>query len=163
MNDPQTTTSKKNVATTEGLGLRPQIGALPWRKTDGLEILLLSSRETKRWVIPKGWPVKGKKPHRAAELEAYEEGGLEGKIEKTAFGAYQYVKRLADGANQPCRVDVYPLKVVKQYKKWPESGQRALRWFTPTEAAKAVDEADLAALILQFAATIAARADRRGG
>jgi 8-oxo-dGTP pyrophosphatase MutT (NUDIX family) len=75
MNEPLTTTSKKSDgATTEGLGLRAQIGALPWRTTDGLEILLLSSRETKRWVIPKGWPVKGKKPHRAAELEAYEEG-----------------------------------------------------------------------------------------
>jgi hypothetical protein len=78
--------------------------------------------------------------------------GLEGKIEKTAFGAYQYVKRLANGANQPCRVDVYPLKVVKQYKKWPESGQRTTRWFSAEDAAENVFEDELSALILQLAA-----------
>lgn len=140
-----------------GWDLRDQIAALPWRMGEGIEILLVSSRETRRWIIPKGWPVKGKKPHRAAELEAYEEAGLEGKIEKIPFGVYHYSKRLGSGAEQPCRVDVYPLKVVKQYKKWPEKGQRELRWLPAAEAAASVNEAELATLIRAFAATFAPR------
>jgi len=82
---------------------RPQIGALPFRFDDegGLRVLLITSRESRRWVIPKGWPVRGLKPHRAAEREAYEEAGLEGRVGKSAIGTYAYEKRLSGGLAVP--------------------------------------------------------------
>src|SRR3954465_12354160 len=99
---------------------RPQIGALPFRFDDegGLRVLLITSRESRRWVIPKGWPVRGLKPHRAAEREAYEEAGLEGRIGKSAIGTYAYEKRLSGGLAVPCEVSVFPLQVKAQRKRW---------------------------------------------
>jgi 8-oxo-dGTP pyrophosphatase MutT (NUDIX family) len=119
---------------SDGAEVRAQIAALPWRRDaeSGIEVMLVSSRETKRWIIPKGWPIKGMKPHQAAAIEAMEEAGLEGKIEK-----------------EP--VDVYPLKVSKQRKSWPEKGQRVTRWFTAEDAADNVFEEELAALIRRIA------------
>ena len=89
---------------------RQQIAALPFRFDDGqLRVMLITSRETRRWVIPKGWPMRGLKPHRAAEREAYEEAGLKGHIGKVAVGTYAYEKRLANGLAVPCEVSVFPL------------------------------------------------------
>jgi 8-oxo-dGTP pyrophosphatase MutT (NUDIX family) len=128
-----------------------QIAALPWRRgKKGMEILLISSRETKRWVIPKGWPMKGKKPHAAAAQEAKEEAGLIGKIGKDSMGHFHYVKNLRDGSATLCRVDVFPLMVEKQRKKWPERDQRITRWFPLEEAAGLVREPELSALIRAF-------------
>jgi len=93
--------------------------------------MLITSRETRRWVIPKGWPMRGLKPHRAAEREAYEEAGLKGHIGKVAVGTYAYEKRLANGVAVPCEVSVYPLQVTSQRKRWPEMSQRDGRWFSP--------------------------------
>ncbi len=75
-----------------------QYAALPYRVRDGLELLLITSRETGRWVIPKGWPMKGKTAHAAAAREALEEAGLKGKIGKQSLGDYSYGKRLSNGA-----------------------------------------------------------------
>ena len=128
-----------------------QYAALPYRWVDGaLEILLLTSRETHRWVIPKGWPMAGKKPHAAAAQEALEEAGVIGKIAKTPVGAYTYVKRLKNGAGLVCKVDVFPLAVARQLKRWPEQAQRTAHWFTPHEAAEAVNEPELDDLIEAF-------------
>jgi 8-oxo-dGTP pyrophosphatase MutT (NUDIX family) len=130
-----------------------QYAALPYRWVDGeLEILLLTSRETHRWVIPKGWPMAGRKPHAAAAQEALEEAGVIGKIGKTPVGAYTYVKRLKNGAGLVCNVDVFPLAVARQLKRWREQGQRTAHWFTPTEAAEAVNEPELDVLIEAFGA-----------
>lgn len=130
---------------------RSQIAALPWRHgKKGLEILLISSRETKRWVIPKGWPMKGRKPHAAAAQEAKEEAGLLGKIVKEPIGHFHYVKNMSDGTAQLCRVDVFPLEVEKQRKSWPERDQRITRWFLLEEAAELVREPELIALIRAF-------------
>jgi 8-oxo-dGTP pyrophosphatase MutT (NUDIX family) len=130
---------------------RSQLAALPWRRgKKGVEILLVSSRETKRWVIPKGWPMKGKKPHAAAAQEAKEEAGLIGKIIKEPIGHYHYVKNLRNGAAMLCRVDVFPLMVKKQRKSWPERDQRIMRWFPLEEAAGLVREPELAALMRAF-------------
>ena len=130
---------------------RSQIAALPWRRgKKGLEILLISSRETKRWVIPKGWPMKGRKPHAAAAQEAKEEAGLLGKILKDPIGHFHYVKNMRDGAAQLCRVDVFPLQVEKQLKSWPEREQRVTHWFPLDEAAGLVREPELIALIRGF-------------
>jgi len=146
-------------ATRPGL----QYAALPYRLADEeIEILLVTSRETKRWVIPKGWPMKGKKPHAAAAREALEEAGAVGKIAKTPFGAYRYVKRLKNGAPLVCSVDVFALQVIRQRKRWPEQHQRTAHWFTVAEAAAAVDEPELQALIERFGRIMAqAEAHRR--
>jgi 8-oxo-dGTP pyrophosphatase MutT (NUDIX family) len=133
-----------------------QYAALPYRFRDGsVEILLVTSRETHRWVIPKGWPMKGKKPHAAAAQEALEEAGVVGKTGKTAIGAYQYVKQLANGAPLLCTVDVFALRVVRQRKAWREQAQRTAHWFTAEEAADAVQEPELQALIERFGRIIA--------
>lgn len=132
--------------------LRLQFAALPWRDDSGgdIEILLATSRDTKRWVIPKGWPMKGRKPHIAAKIEAMQEAGLSGKIDKTALGFYDYEKRLKDNASVSCRVEVFALQVEEQKKRWPEKNQRATRWFPYTLAAGLVDEPQLQALIRAF-------------
>ena len=134
---------------------RLQYAALPYRVDGGggLEILLITSRETQRWVIPKGWPMKSRSPRRAAEREALEEAGVRGEIMRAAVGAYSYVKRGPAGQNWLCRVDVYPLKVRKEKPSWREHRQRVRRWFSPQAAADAVEEPDLKALILNFSPT----------
>ena len=134
------------------MGMAPglQFAALPWRQAQGLQILLLTSRESRRWVIPKGWPMKGRKPHLAAAREALEEAGVTGRIARKPLGSYGYVKRLKNGAPLECRVEVFPLKVERQRKSWPERHERALRWFPAAEAAEAVDEPELRKLIAAF-------------
>lgn len=129
-----------------------QVAALPYRRKGDLEILLITSRETRRWVIPKGWPMEDRSPARAAEREAFEEAGLKGEIKSKPLGAYSYVKQKADGEAVDCRVAVFPMQVRGQAKDWPEKGQRELRWFRAAEAAEAVDEPELRDLIRRFAA-----------
>lgn len=128
---------------------RRQVGALPFRHGgDGkTKILLVTSRESRRWVIPKGWPMKGRKPFEAAAREAYEEAGLRGAVGKRPIGLYLYQKRLRNLDTVLCQVKVFPLEVRKQLKHFPEARQRELRWFTPSDAAEAVSEPGLAALI----------------
>ncbi len=135
-----------------GGGKRRQVAALPWRgEGEALRVLLVSSRETRRWVIPKGWPMKDKPDHAAAAQEAYEEAGLVGVIADQAIGEYEYLKKLKSGAARLVKVDVYPLEVTGELQDWPEKGQRTLDWMTPVEAALAVQEPELRALIAHFA------------
>jgi 8-oxo-dGTP pyrophosphatase MutT (NUDIX family) len=131
------------------VGDRPQVAALPFRRQRrrGLEVMLVTSRETRRWVIPKGWPVANLKPYAAAEREAFEEAGLVGRIAKKPVGRYAYRKRLKSRGTVTCTVDVFPFEVRRQLKQWPEKDEREGRWFTPDEAAKAVEEPDLAEII----------------
>jgi len=128
---------------------RRQVGVLPIRRgRDGaVKVLLVTSRESRRWVIPKGWPMKGRKPFEAAAQEAYEEAGLRGSVGKRPLGYYLYEKRLKNLEAVTCQVKVFPLRVRKQLKHFPEEHQRELRWFTPAEAAEAVTEPGLAAII----------------
>ena len=138
---------------------RTQYGALPFRiAADGqIEILLATSRETKRWVIPKGWPMKGRAPHRTAEREAFEEAGVKGKIQHRSIGTYLYEKKLKDGAFVSCRVEVFPLNVHAQRRRWPEYNQRETRWFEPADAASLVQEPELSELIGKLHAKVAER------
>lgn len=128
---------------------RPQVGVLPMLRTPegGTEVLLVTSRETRRWIIPKGWPMKGRKPFEAAAREAYEEAGIVGRVGKRPLGFYLYEKRLKNRDAVLCQVTVFPLEVRKQLKKFPERGQREAQWFSPSEAADMVIEAGLAGLI----------------
>jgi 8-oxo-dGTP pyrophosphatase MutT (NUDIX family) len=130
-----------------------QYGALPWRLTEtGIrEVMLLTSRETHRWVIPKGWPIKGKKPAEVAAQEAYEEAGLIGQIVgKRPIGSFHYEKRLTKKAPL-CQVQVFLLRVERQLDDWPEKGEREAKWFDAVEAATLVDEGGLAEIIDRFA------------
>ena len=128
-----------------------QIGALPWRRRDGaLEVLLVTSRETRRWVAPKGWPRPYKSDAEAAATEAWEEAGVKGLIGPVPIGGYSYSKRLKDGSERPCRVKVYPLEVTVDRDDWPEAAQRDRRWMSPAEAADLVAEPELARLLRAF-------------
>ncbi|MDR3507436.1 MAG: NUDIX hydrolase [Caulobacteraceae bacterium] len=135
--------------------MRPglQYAALPFRRDgEALRILLVTSRETQRWVIPKGWPMKGRLPHAAAAQEALEEAGIVGQIAESPIGAYHYMKRLKNGSAIACTVDVYPLEVEIQRPHWPEQHQRTAHWFSVEEAAEAVHEPELQTLIQAFGA-----------
>lgn len=136
---------------------RLQYAALPYRlEADGsVSILLITSRETRRWVIPKGWPMRGVKPHGVAAREAYEEAGLEGEIGRRGIGFYYYHKRLKDGSTVPVCVEVFPLRIARQHASWPERDQRACRWASPEEAANLVDEESLAGLMRAFGEILA--------
>ena len=114
--------------------------------------MLVSSRETRRWVVPKGWPMKGLKPYAAAQREALEEAGIVGDISKTPIGAYHYDKRKKNGSVQTCAVDVFPLRVKVERKTWREKHERVRKWFSAAEAAAAVDEPELRDIILDFSA-----------
>jgi 8-oxo-dGTP pyrophosphatase MutT (NUDIX family) len=129
-----------------------QHGALPYRRTsDGaLEVMLVTSRETRRWVIPKGWPMKKLKPFATAAREAYEEAGLGGAISRKALGSFTYQKRLKSRDYVDCKVDVFAMEVDKEAKRWPERAERERRWFEPEAAAGFVKEPELADIIRQL-------------
>ena len=113
-------------------------------------MLLITSRETKRWVLPKGNMVRGLLPHQSAAHEAFEEAGLSGIACPSRIGAYSYDKRKRNGTVTRLEVDVFPLAVVSHYEDWPEMHEREKRWFGLADAARAVDEPELKALILAF-------------
>lgn len=130
-----------------------QFAVLPYRMTEeGLpEVLLIVSRETRRWVIPKGWPMEGRKPHEAAAREAFEEAGIIGMPSPRPIGCYGYDKRLDARRAVPCEVTVYPFAFLEQRKRWPERKERGQgRWMAPEEAAGAVDEPGLSEIIRAF-------------
>ncbi len=130
-----------------------QIAALPvhWDKNGKLRVLMVTSRDHGRWVMPKGWQMDGKKPWRAAEIEALEEAGAIGFISDTPIGHYHYDKRFDDGKKSRCRVTLYPMVVEKLKRRWKERKQRKRHWFSPKKAAKLVEEMELAALLREVA------------
>jgi 8-oxo-dGTP pyrophosphatase MutT (NUDIX family) len=131
-----------------------QVAALPLRVgPDGaIRVLLLTSRETGRWIIPKGWPMRGLKPHEAAAREALEEAGVVGHAKKKPIGGYRYFKRRTDHFDF-CQVEVYLLWVDRQLDSWREQGQRKTRWFPLLDAAMLVEEPGLVALLQELAAS----------
>jgi 8-oxo-dGTP pyrophosphatase MutT (NUDIX family) len=133
-------------------GLNFQFAALPYRQLPDLtlEIMLITSRDTGRWVIPKGWANPREAAWDCAAREAREEAGLIGEIEKRPIGSYHYKKLFEDGLPVWCTVEVFALKVVDRLPSWAEQGERASRWFTLDEAAGAVDETELGELIREL-------------
>ena len=130
--------------------LRTQFGALPYRIRDGkVEFLLITSRGTGRWIIPKGWPVDGETPAGAAATEALEEAGAQGKLSEDVIGFYTYSK-IHKGDDLPCVVAVFPLRVRKLLKDYPEKDQRKRKWFSRKEANALVDEPELRRIIKEF-------------
>ena len=132
-----------------------QFGALCWRLGPaGVEVLLITSRDTGRWVIPKGWPISGLTPEASAAREAWEEAGVEGQPDPQCLGQYCYDKGLgAERAPLPCQVAVYGVQVAALSDRFPEKKQRRRKWFSPDKAARKVAEPGLQALLAGFGST----------
>ena len=132
-----------------------QYAALPYRIRAGArtEVMLITSREARRWIIPKGWPQKDKAPHRSAAREAFEEAGVIGAVGRRSIGSFSHNKRLKNGDVVTCKVLVFPLKVDRQDKKWPEKKEREVRWWSAERAANTVEHPKLSQIINRLART----------
>ena len=122
-----------------------QYGAVPFRKRRGaIEVLLITSRGSKRWTVPKGWPKKS--PRATAKAEAFEEAGVRGRVGHRPLGEVLYRKKKGSRWVR-CRLQVYPLAVKRRAKKWPEHRQRTASWFDLRTAAKKCSNKDLSRLM----------------
>jgi 8-oxo-dGTP pyrophosphatase MutT (NUDIX family) len=143
--------------------VRVQYGALPYRFTQmaALEILIVTTRQSRRWIVPKGWPIKRLTPSKSAAREAFEEAGVRGKIGARPIGNFRY-KKAADenGAEADCEVKVFPLLVKRQSAAWPESAQRVAQWVDPDKAISLIREPELKSLVAAFAKRAAIAASK---
>ena len=131
-----------------------QYAALPWRRVEGeIEILLLTSRNTRRWIVPKGWPLVGHTPSECAAIEALEEAGILGEVAAKTLGSFRYDKRRKSGEIVSCKVQVFAMKVSRQRRRWAEKSARETRWCSLDEALMRVSEPGLRRLIAKFAKT----------
>lgn len=131
------------------LGLRPpamQVAALCICPATS-RVLLITSRGTGRWIIPKGWPMPGRSLAQAAMQEAWEESGVQGEVSETPIGRYHYDKEQDRSFAIPIDVRVFPVTVSALADDFPEAAQRKRQWFTPLEAAELVDETGLKQLL----------------
>jgi 8-oxo-dGTP pyrophosphatase MutT (NUDIX family) len=132
-------------------GCLSQVAALCWRMHKGhVQILLITSRDTGRWVIPKGWPMNGLTDAAAAAREAWEEAGVEGKVKDAALGQFEYDKVAKADVRLKCLVSVHGLKVQALKARYPEAGQRRRAWFSAETAATLVAEPQLQDLLRQM-------------
>ena len=122
-----------------------QVSALPLRRTksDKLRVLLITSRDTGRWIIPKGWPIEGRSDWDTAQIEAQEEAGVIGHILDRPIANYDYAKRLDNGETVDCSVKVYPMAVESELADWKEMDQRERAWFSTKEASRKISDAGL--------------------
>src|SRR5262245_8313377 len=130
-----------------------QVGALPVRRApDGtLLVLLVTTLQTQRWIIPKGWPWPGQQDYHAAAEEAREEAGVLGEARVVSIGSYTYEKQRQSGT-VPVQVTVYVLEVREELDTWPECERRQRAWFTLSDAAAVVQEPELRTLLLELQA-----------
>ncbi|MBT8460755.1 MAG: NUDIX hydrolase [Boseongicola sp.] len=131
---------------------RVQMAALCYRTREtGKQVLLITSRDTGRWIIPKGWPITGKTSSETALQEAWEEAGVrEGKADANAIGSYTYDKRFENGSSTKVETTVYPVAVETLVDSFPEADERTRKWVSPQEAANLVDEPELKDLLKSF-------------
>lgn len=131
--------------------VRTQFAALCYRVAkDRPEVLMVTSRGTGRWIIPKGWPADGKTPAEAALMEAWEEAGVRGRVSGPCLGLFSYHKTLPEDGGLPCVAMVYPVRVSSLADDYPEKDQRKRKWMRPAKAAAKVGEAELAQILLEF-------------
>lgn len=131
--------------------LRTQFAALCYRVVkDRPEVLLVTSRRSNRWIIPKGWPIDGKTPVECVKIEAWEEAGVQGKVTGGCLGLFSYQKAIDQERCLPCVAMIYPVKVKSLAQNYPESGQRRRKWFRPKKAAERVEDSDLAQILKGF-------------
>lgn len=137
-----------------------QVAALPFREDPELQICLITSRETGRWVLPKGWPKAGVADNEMAAMEAVEEAGLVGNLLPRPIGRYNYQKKLHTFAQVTCVVDIFPLRVTETLSEWTEQAERRRQWVTPQEAATMVEEKELAEILRSFKDMLYAASDK---
>ena len=136
-----------------------QTGALPCRlgRKQKVEVLLVTGRRSRRWTIPKGWPMPGKSLAEAAAQEAFEEAGVKGTIDPEPLGSFRHTKTNLAIGDLDVTILVHPMWVERELPKWPEVGQRKRKWFSAEEAAERVDSEELGALIMRSAERALAR------
>ena len=131
-----------------------QVAALCWRVSHrnghGLEVLLITSLNSKRWIVPKGWPEPELGPAENAAREAFEEAGVTGKISARPIGRYHYLKERKEGGGVPCSVEVFALAVTKQLDDWPEKSVREMVWLPVDQAVVRVAEPGLRQVLKDF-------------
>ena len=131
--------------------VRSQFAALCYRISKGkTEVLLITSRRTGRWIVPKGWPMDGKTPAECAAQEAWEEAGVEGRAQDRCLGLYSYTKNVDQETGLPCVAMVYPVRVKSLSAKYPEAKERKRKWFSLRKATQVVGEPELARIIRDF-------------
>lgn len=131
---------------------RTQLAALCWRAVagGGREVLLVTS-STGRWILPKGWPMRGKTQGQAAAIEAWEEAGVaKAKVAKKPLGQFIAAKLASPGEEIPCTTRVFAMKVDRLAEDWPEKGRRDRRWMSVAEAAEIVSEDGLRDILRRF-------------
>jgi 8-oxo-dGTP pyrophosphatase MutT (NUDIX family) len=140
-----------------------QYAALPYRlRGRQLQVLLITSRRTRRWIIPKGWPMNGLKPHEAAAQEAVEEAGVAGEISDRPIGSYRYLKKVKGEQSLAVQVIVFPFRVEDHVGDFKEQGQRTLAWLDYREAVYRLAEPSLKRLVREFGAQHAPNLLERG-
>ncbi|MBF9034769.1 NUDIX domain-containing protein [Rhodobacterales bacterium HKCCE2091] len=151
MSQPRTYQAPLQIGAAPKRETRTQFAALCYRRRKSeCEVLLLTSRDTRRWIIPKGWPMDGLTPADAAAQEAWEEGGVKGNPHDDCIGIYSYTKVLEDGASLPVVVAVFPLEVTRIEERWPEMSMRKRKWYSPKKAAARVQELELRQILREF-------------
>lgn len=120
-------------------------------RSDGAEVLLIRTLRLKQWIIPKGWPMKGKTLAEAAAIEAWEEAGVRGVIGTEPIGAFTYTKVKKSGLPVSCRARIFRLDVTEIAERYPEAGRRERRWVPLAKAANLVRDPELALLLQQMA------------
>lgn len=129
-----------------------QYAALPWRRSkDHLQILLVTTLTTGRWIVPKGWPLPGLAPAQCAAQEAAEEAGVVGDVGPRPLGTFQYEKRRKSGEALQCRVEVFAMEVQSRRRNWPEKSVRQARWCSVEDALERVSDPGLRRIIAKFA------------
>ena len=158
-------TQAKQLIATEKRILTPsgrlqQVAALVYRREmDTMQVLVITSRGTGRWIIPKGWPQVGRTLAETALREAFEEAGVRGDISPAPLGSYNYCKMdLPPERINQFTVAVFAVHFTRQEKNWPERDQRVCEWVSPREAASRVEETGLQQILLQFADSVFAAA-----
>lgn len=133
-----------------GRGSLVQVAALCWRSSPRLEILLVTSLRTRRWILPKGWPQDGMSLAQSAAIEALEEAGVIGDIAAEPIGRYHYLKE-KNGSALPCAVDVFSLFVTGEHGTWAEKEKRQKLWLPAERAASKIAETGLRRILTGFA------------
>ena len=127
-----------------------QFAALPYRLRDGdVEIMLITTRKKKRWSVPKGWPIKRSTPEQTAAIEAFEEAGVRGDVGAKSIGRFKK-RRVRNNQSVLCDVQIFPMEVKQQKRKWPEKRQRSRIWVDPRTAATLVSKRGLRRAIVNF-------------
>lgn len=128
---------------------RVQVAALCYKgKGADKKVLLVTSRGTGRWILPKGWPIDGMDAPRAAMQEAWEEAGVvEGEVAPKAIGQFSYEKQMDTGGMATCETSIFAVNVKTLSDEFPEADERERKWVSPTEAANMVQEPELRAIL----------------